>query len=224
MGGTYRLRPEARTPATSGSCTAGPTVAMRAMTCSDFQDRFSDYFDGTAEPSFLGAADAHLAECMDCRRYHDVISQGSAILRSMPPVVVADDFFPRLQHRIYHLEDGPALSQADMAGSGTTVATTVAIAVLIALAAWSPALVRPPQVALAPIVVSQPGPRVVGVRPPLLWTGSAQATQSNFTSAVDWGLWDDPQLFVRYSPLAATSVRQGPSGVPILFSADERPR
>jgi hypothetical protein len=197
---------------------------MRAMTCSDFQDRFSDYFDRTAEPSFLREADAHLAECLDCRRYHDVFSQGSTILRRMPPVVVADDFFPRLQHRIYHLEDGPALSQADMAGSGATVATTVAIAVLIALAAWSPALVRPPQVALAPIVVSQPGPRVVGVRPALLWTGSAQATQSSFASAVDWGLWDDPQLFVRYSPLAASSVRPGPSGVPILFSADERPR
>ena len=177
------------------------------MTCSDFQDRFSDYFDGTAEPSFLGEADAHLTECMDCRRYRDVVTQGSAILRSMPPVVVADDFFPRLQHRIYHLEDGPALGQADMAGSGATLATAVAVAVLIVLAAWSPALVRSPQVALAPIVVSEPEPRALGVRPLLLWTGSAQATQSNSVSPVDRGLWDDPQLFVRYSPLAATLVR-----------------
>ena len=180
---------------------------MGAMTCYDFQNRFSDFFDGTAEPSFLREADAHLAGCVDCRRYRDVVTQGSAILRRMPPVVVADDFFPRLQHRIYHLEDGPALGQADMAGSGATVATTVAVAVLIVLAAWSPALMRPPQVALAPIVVSQPEPRALGVRPLLLWTGSAQATQSSSVSAVDWGLWDDPQLFVRYSPLAATSVR-----------------
>ena len=176
---------------------------MGAMTCYDFRDRFSDFFDGTADSSFLGEANAHLAECMDCRRYRDVVTQGSAILRSMPPVVVADDFFPRLQHRIYHLEDGPAMGQADTVGSGTTVA----VAVLIVLAAWSPALVRPPQIALAPIVVSQPEPRALGVRPLLLWTGSAQATQSSSVSAVDRGLWDDPQLFVRYSPLAATSVR-----------------
>ena len=180
---------------------------MGAMTCYDFQNRFSDFFDGTAEPSFLREADAHLAECVDCRRYRDVVTQGSAILRRMPPVVVADDFFPRLQHRIYHLEDGPALGQADMTGSGATVATAVAVAVLIVLAAWSPALMRPPQVALAPIVVSQPEPRALGVRPLLLWTGSAQTTQSSSVSAVDQGLWDDPQLFVRYSPLAATSVR-----------------
>ena len=180
---------------------------MRAMTCSDLQDRFSDFLDGTAEPSLLGEADAHLAECMDCRRYRDVVAQGSAILRSMPPVVVADDFFPRLQHRIYHLEDGPALGQADASGSGTTLATAVAVAVLIVLAAWSPALVRPPQVALAPIVVSQPEPHAVGVRPSLLWTGSVQARQSSSVPAVDWGLWDDPRLFVRYSPLTATSVR-----------------
>jgi hypothetical protein len=180
---------------------------MGAMTCYDFQNRFSDFFDGTAEPSFLREADAHLAECVDCRRYHDVVTQGSAILRRMSPVVVADDFFPRLQHRIHHLEDGPALGHADMAGSGATVATAVAVAVLIVIAAWSPALMRPPQIALAPIVVSQPEPRALGVRPLLLWTGSTQATQSSSVSAVDQGLWDDPQLFVRYSPLAATSVR-----------------
>lgn len=194
-------------PRTSGSYTPGRTVAMREMTCSDFQNRFSEFFDGTAEPSFLGEVDAHLAECAECRRYHDVVAQGSTILRSMPPVVVADDFFPRLQHRIYHLEDGPALGHTDIAGSGTTIATAVAVAVLIILAAWSPALVRPPRVALAPIVVNQPEPRALGVRPSLLWTGSAQATQSSLVSPADWGLWDDPQLFVRYSPFSTTSVR-----------------
>jgi hypothetical protein len=180
---------------------------MGSMTCYDFQNRFSDFFDRTAEPSFLGEADAHLAECMGCRRYCDVVTHGSEILRSMPPVVVADDFFSRLQHRIYHLEDVPALGKSGMAGSETTVATVVAVAVMIVLAAWSPALVRPPQIALAPMVASHPEPRAVGVRPLLLWTGSVRATQQSSVSAVDRGLWDDPQLFVRYSPLAATSVR-----------------
>ena len=200
-------------------------IAVRAMTCSDFKDRFSDYFDGTAEPSFLGETDAHLAACPDCRRYHDVVARGSAILRSMPAVAVSDDFLPRLQHRIYHLTDGSALGPADAAGSGTTVATAVAIAMLIALAAWSPILVRAPRVALPPIVVSHPGPRVVGVRPPQLWATSARSNPAGFVPTVDWGLWDDPQLFIRYSPLMAIPVRQGGrSGVPVLMSSDGRPR
>jgi anti-sigma factor RsiW len=172
------------------------------VTCSDFHDRFSDYYDGTAEPSFLGEADAHLAACPDCRRYHSVLVQGSAILRSVPRLSVSEDFFGRLQHRIYHLEDASTIGRE--AGSATTVSAAVAIAALIALAAWSPALVRAPRVELAPIVVSQPEPRALGVRPPQLWMS---ANGSGFASAVDRGLWDDPELFTRYSPLMAPSVQ-----------------
>ena len=172
------------------------------MTCSEFQDRFSDYYDGTGDSSFLGDADAHLAACADCRRYHAVLAQGSAILRSAPPLVVSEDFFGRLQHRIYHLEEAAAIGRE--AGSATTVATAVAIAALIALAAWSPALVRAPRVELPPIVVSEPEPRPMGVRPPRLWMMSAPT----FYSTADRGLWDDPQLFTRYSPLMAPSVQQ----------------
>ena len=130
------------------------------MTCSEFQHRFSDYYDGTAEPSFLEEADAHLGMCPGCRRYHEVFVRGSEILRAAPPpLAVLADFLPRLQHRIYHLEDGPALSGRGTVGSATTVTTALAIAMLIALAAWSPVLVRAPEVDLAPIVVDRPEPR-----------------------------------------------------------------
>ena len=122
------------------------------MTCSEFHDRFSDYYDGTGDPSFLGEADVHLAACADCRRYHAILVQGSAILRSSPRVTVSEDFLGRLQHRIYHIDDATAIGRE--AGSATTVSTAVAIAALIALAAWSPALVRAPHVQLPPIVVS----------------------------------------------------------------------
>ena len=174
------------------------------MNCSEFHDRFSDYFDGPGEPQFLGEADSHLAACADCRRYHAVVGRGAAILREASDVAVADDFLPRLQHRIYHLEDGPALGPTG-AGSATTVSTAVAIAALIALAAWSPTLVRAPEVALPPIVVDRPEPRVLGVRPPELWVSTSAAT---FVSAAEQGLWDDPRLFTRYSPLLAPQVRQ----------------
>jgi anti-sigma factor RsiW len=173
------------------------------VTCSDFHERFSDYYDGTGEPSFLGEADAHVASCPDCRRYHAVLVQGSAILRSTPRPQVSEDFQARLQHRIYHVDDATALGRE--AGSATTVSAAVAIAALIALAAWSPALIRAPRVELPPIVVSQPEPRVLGVRPPRF---SISNGSSSFVSAVERGLWDDPDVFIRYNPLRAPSVRQ----------------
>ena len=215
------------------------------MDCSDFRDRFSDYLDGTAEPSFLGEGDAHLAACASCSRYQDVVTRGSELLRGMPDVAVSEDFLPRLQHRIYHLEDAPALAHAS-AGSGTTVATAIGIALVLAVVAWSPALVREPRVALPPVVVSHPEPRLVGVRPPQLWShgdlipagfvtevalgptgfiSTVELTSSTFVSSVDQGLWDDPRVFVRYSPLAATSARQTRSArAPILVSANGSPR
>ena len=179
-------------------------IHLPDMTCSEFHGRFSEYYDGTAESAFLGAADAHVAACADCRRYHEIVARGAAILRTAPPVSVSDDFFPRLRHRIYHLEDGPALGK-DEVGSATTVSAALVIAAVIALAAWSPLLMHAPQVKLPPIVVNRPEPRVVGVRPPTLWSPS---TPSRFASTVESGLWDDPELFTRYSPLTAPSVRQ----------------
>ena len=172
------------------------------MTCSEFHDRFSDYYDGTGDPSFLGDADSHLASCPECRRYHAVLVQGSAVLRSAPRLAVTDDFFARLQHRIYHIDDETALTRA--AGSATTVSAAVAIVVVIALAAWSPALVRAPRVELPPIVVSQPEPRAVGVRPPQWLAASTDVVSTR----VERGLWDDPDLFTRYSPLAAPTIQR----------------
>jgi hypothetical protein len=174
------------------------------MTCTELRDRFSDYYDGTGEPSFLGDADAHVAGCADCRRYHAVVVEGSAILRGAPKLSVAEDFFPRLQHRIYHIEDGSALVRAERA-SGSTVSTAVAIAALIAVAAWSPALVQEPEVELPEIVVSRPQPRAVGVRAPQLWVAQSEPS---FVSAAERGLWDDPALFTRYSPLMAQTVER----------------
>ena len=215
------------------------------MDCSDFRDRFSDYFDGTAEPSFLGEADAHVASCESCRRYQDVMSRGAELLKGMPAVTVSEDFFPRLQHRIYHIEDEQALVHSAAAGSGTTVATALAIAVVLAVAAWAPALIHAPRVALPPVVVSHPEPRLVGIRPPQLWSGdivpsslvttiemtpagwvsTVELTSESFVATVDHGLWDDPRVFVRYSPLTATTVQRTRSvEAPILISAGGSPR
>ena len=169
------------------------------MTCKEFRERFSDYFDGIGEPRFVAEASAHTDACGECARYRDVVERGVGALRDTPGPSVADDFFPRLRHRIYHLEDGPALSGRETAGSASTTATAIAIVIFVAAAAWSPALIRAPEVTIDPIVVNQPEPRVVGIRSPSYWTGLAGEP----ANVVHRGLWDDPLLLTRYSPLTA---------------------
>jgi hypothetical protein len=177
------------------------------MNCTEFQAHFSDYYDATGDARFMAAASTHLDGCAECRRYRDVVEQGIQVLRAAPAQSVSGDFLPRLQHRIYHLEDGPRLTRGETAGSATTTTTALAIAMLIAVAAWSPALVRAPEVAIEPIVVTQPEPRVVGIRTPdyrdQLALASAEA------SRIHQGLWDDPMLLTRYSPLTSARGRAG---------------
>jgi hypothetical protein len=175
------------------------------MTCSEFQAHFSEYYDAAGDAQFMAAASSHLDGCSECRRYRNVVEQGIQILRAVPAPAVSGDFLPRLQHRIYHLEDGPALARGETAGSATTTTTALAIAMLIALAAWSPALVRAPEVAIEPIGVTQPEPRVVGIRTPEY--RDQLALEAAEASLIHQGLWDDPMLLTRYSPLTAARGR-----------------
>lgn len=172
------------------------------MTCKEFRERFSDYFDRMGEPRFVAEASAHTATCCECARYRDVVERGVSVLRDTSGPSVADDFVPRLRHRIYYLKDGPAPT----IGSAATTATALAIAVLIAAAAWSPALIRAPEVTIDPIVVDQPEPRVVGIRSPPFWTGLA----SDPVGVAPRGLWDDPLLLTRHSPLTADPRGRSP--------------
>lgn len=168
------------------------------MNCPHFLERFSDYFDGTGDDAFLAEADAHLDGCEACRRYLEVVRRGSTILRSFPDVEVTDDFQPRLQHRIYHIEDAQALSTGP-AGSGTTAVTALVMAVLVTAAAWSPALrASPPEVELSPIVVSRPEARPLGLR-----ASSQGLLRGAPSTAVPRYLWDGSHaLLYRYSSLS----------------------
>lgn len=181
------------------------------MTCSDFLQGFSEYYDGTGPESHLREAEDHLAGCPDCRRYLDVVDRGRRLLRSFPELEVTDDFHPRLQHRIYHLEDGEVLRRGLWGSqSGTTAVTALGMAILMVLAAWSPSLLSlRPEVVLSPIVVSQPEARPVGLRlrPYRLLPGSGGETPLNGRD-----LWRQPNaLLFQHSPLsdrARSSLRR----------------
>ena len=183
------------------------------MTCSDFIEGFSEYFDGMAAPERVDAFEAHLERCESCRRYRDVFARGRKLLRSFPEVEIRDDFEPRLRHRIYHLEDGERIDPGS--GSATTAATALGMAILLVLAAWSPALLSPEvDVELAPIVVSRPA------TPPPLRAGPAGLRAPNLSlvpagDAVRLGSerpdpWRSPNaLLYRYSTLADRARQRG---------------
>lgn len=168
------------------------------MTCSEFVEGFSEYYDGTAPDAFVEEAEAHLAECETCSRYRHVMARGAELLRSLPTPEVNEDFAPRLQHRLYHVDEDAALRA--QTSSGTTAFAVAGMAVLLTAAAWSPALrATAPTVELAPIVVSRP-PSPMRLRASRMY--SARISASPTAATLERDLWEDaPGLLFHHSPL-----------------------
>ena len=123
------------------------------MECNGFLERFSEFHDGEAADA--GAFERHMTECAGCRRYAETVTRGLAVLRAIPGVVVGEDFHPRLQHRIYHIQED--LARRRGGASFTRLGVAFAVTILLALAVWRPELLRrTPEVPLPPIVVSEP--------------------------------------------------------------------
>jgi predicted anti-sigma-YlaC factor YlaD len=178
------------------------------MTCSEFVIRFSEYYDGTASGAYLREAEAHLTGCPSCREYRHVVERGVQLLQTLPTPTIRDDFRPRLQHRLYHVDQVVSLRRHT--SSGTTALAVAVIAVLLTVVAWSPAL-RPsvPVVELAPIVVSGPPPLATfGPFPGFADLGLGAAVRSGRGTP---GLWDDAHaLLYQYSRLSQRYRRSAP--------------
>lgn len=167
------------------------------MTCTEFVERFSEYHDGTALEAQIREAEDHLDSCRQCRRYRDVVAQGAELLRSLPAPDVREDFVPRLQHRLYHVDEEAALHRHT--SSGTTALAVFGVALLLTAVAWSPTFRQgAPVVELAPIVVSRPP--ASRMRPVVF---SALSTRRPITRARNAALFDDAHtLLFEYSRLA----------------------
>lgn len=183
------------------------------MTCSEFVAHFSEYYDGTAPEEFARRAEEHLERCPTCCRYRDVVERGAGLLRRLPAPDLPDDFRPRLQHRIFHVDD--PVVPGGPTSSVSTIMAVVGMAVLLAAVAWSPAL-RPqmPVVDLPPIVVSRP-PAALGVTPAGAFPFGVAIPARRAADMRQWeDLWDDANwLLFEYSPLsrryrAATGVQR----------------
>ena len=165
------------------------------MECKCFLERFSEFYDGKAPDA--SAFEKHATACVHCRNYAETLKRGLALLRAVPGVSVCEDFRPRLQHRIYHLQED--LARRRHGAPFTRLGVALAITVLVALAIWGPDLMvrEAPQVALPPIVISQP--------PAVRATASPGPVRYRRVRLLDTDLdgddlWD--RALYEYSPLA----------------------
>ena len=125
------------------------------LDCSDFLKEYSGFRDGSLDGVRMAAMRAHVAHCRPCARYDRVVEGGVDVLRALPAIEPSDDFMPRLQHRIYHIDDAAALRERRASGASAVILGGIAFA--IGATAWAP-LVRssPPVVELPPIVAHAP--------------------------------------------------------------------
>lgn len=165
------------------------------MDCSELIASFTDYIDGSAPSHEVRAMEAHLAHCDSCRRYKAVLQHGSSLLQTLPPAELREDFAPRLQHRLYHVQEEGSLS--DHVTSGAPALTVLGIAVLLTAVAWAPMLrASAPLVQLEPIVVDR-APSRLQPAPVALPPGTRSSPEDK---ELDEDLWDDARLY-EYSPL-----------------------
>ena len=167
------------------------------MDCSEFLSRFSEFYDAPQEAPVRKEAEAHLAACGKCARYQEVVTRSVALLHVMPRPELAESFRPRLQHRLFHLNEGGSAARPGKA-SAIPAATVLGMAILLTAVAWSPMIGGGvPEVDLPAIIVSGPpmleplvGPDVPGLTP---------VSSGLFPG----GLWSDMEdLLFEYSPMS----------------------
>ena len=170
------------------------------MQCSEYLALSSDFRDGRIKGNLEGELEAHLAGCHRCRRHQVALEKGVDLLRALPTLDVPDDFEPRLSHRIYHIEDGASIAREAL-GSGATTLSVVGVAVLLALAAWTPWTGGDePTLELPAVVVGTPPVRTFTPGP----RRSAFSRNSSIFARTDFqdGPWGDThQVLFEYSSL-----------------------
>ena len=166
-----------------------------------------------------------MAACGKCARYQEVVSRSVALLQVMPRAELAESFRPRLQHRLFHLDDGGAVARPGR-GSATPAVTVLGMAILLTAVAWSPTIGSGvPEVELPAIVVSGPplldplldplfdqlfDPDAAGPRP----VSSGVPSPSGLFPG---GLWSDAKsLLYEYSPMSERYRGQRDPGERVL--------
>ena len=152
-----------------------------------------------------------MAACAKCARYREVVSRSVALLHAMPKAELAESFRMRLQHRLFHLDDGGSVARPGT-GSAIPVMTLVGMTILLTAVAWSPRIGSGvPEVDLPAIVVSSPP-----MLDPLLELDAVGSTPVS-SGWFPGGLWSDANdLLYEYSPMSERYRGQQEGGERVL--------
>ena len=106
------------------------------LSCSDYLARHSEYLDGVMETVTAEAWRIHLAECAECARYDRVVRRGLKVLAAQAYIEPTADFKAQLQQRL-SIED----RRTAMRPMTSLAGASVAVAAMLAFAAWIPVFI-----------------------------------------------------------------------------------
>ncbi|MFW6039697.1 MAG: anti-sigma factor family protein [Gemmatimonadota bacterium] len=130
------------------------------MQCKGFLDGYTDFRDGRLAPDRELEFRAHMEACSACERYDRVLRSGLELLSELPEPAASDDFMPRLQHRLYNVEQG-VLDSSSNRFLGSAALVAVAAVGLLALF-WLPfAASVPIEVELPAVAAERPPEQLV---------------------------------------------------------------
>jgi hypothetical protein len=171
------------------------------MNCQEYLRQFSDYFDGLADPELSRAMEDHRSTCGSCGRYAEILESGAGALRDLTPIDLPTDFRARLDHRIFHIEDGPSIARESL-GTGATTVSILALAALLAVSAWAPVVGTPRPVAELPALIVE-GPAQPAIPEDSTNTSFHRSRSLFLTNEFREGIWGDSHELLReYSSLS----------------------
>lgn len=130
------------------------------MQCSGFLEGYTDFRDGLLGPAREAEFRVHMDGCPACERYDRVLRDGLRLLSDIEDPEGSDDFMPRLQHRLYNLDQG-VLDSSSNRFLGSAALVAVAAVGLLALF-WLPfAASVPVEVELPAVAVERPPEQLV---------------------------------------------------------------
>ena len=123
--------------------------------CDRFVKEYSDFRDGALSVEQEVEFREHVGACPCCARYDRVLRAGSELLSGLPSEQPTDDFMPRLQHRLYNVDEGLTDMPAHRFAGGAALVGMAAVGLLSLF--WLPfAAIVPVEMQLDPVAAYVP--------------------------------------------------------------------
>ena len=125
--------------------------------CDRFIQEYSEYRDGVLTPDREAEFREHVAACPCCARYDRVLRAAGDLLAQLPSAEPHDDFMPRLQHRLYNIDEGLGDMPAHRFAGAAALVGVAAVGILALF--WLPfAASVPVELQLDPVAAYVPPP------------------------------------------------------------------